>query len=246
LLVAERAAAHQIVDIAVVLAIEGGKIGSQFIAKAAGDIEAGIIIARVPPHAAVTQRRLAAQVKTGVGGNHVDQAAGGVAAKCRALRSAQHFHALDFDEIDPVGGRLWLVDTIDIGGDVWLVADRDAGRPDAANDGLEDTHVAAPDESGNHLGQRAHRRNICRRERIAGDRGHGDSNVLQTLLAARGRHDDVGDTRTRLRLGLGFGSRGRILGLAGRAPGQCEKCDAAREGAPAIITVGPHVHSPSP
>src|SRR3546814_4936203 len=48
LLVAERAAAHQIVDIAVVLAIEGGKIGSQFIAKAAGAIEAGIIISRVP------------------------------------------------------------------------------------------------------------------------------------------------------------------------------------------------------
>jgi len=136
-----------------------------------------------------------------------DRAAHGVASVHRALRSAQNFDAVEVDELlreEAVGGH--LPHAVDVRADGWNSAH--------AEDRAARTAAAARDDDVRHT--RADPLEVVEAahlEVLTRDRDDRDRHVLQILLAARGRDDDLFES---IGAGLLGGRRAR------RSPNACQ------------------------
>ena len=66
----------------------------------------------------------------------VDEAGGGVAAKERALRSAQDLHAVDIQKVEHIALRTGEVNTVHVDADLLVMGRRPVHLPDAAHEYL--------------------------------------------------------------------------------------------------------------
>jgi hypothetical protein len=105
---------------------------------------------------AVADLRVAAEVLARLAQDHVDRAAGGVAAEQCALRPAQHFDPLDVEQRQVVGVLPGQIDVVDIGPDRRIEGCDRFGIAEAAQEvsiGRTDAGIALRLEVGNELPQ---------------------------------------------------------------------------------------------
>jgi hypothetical protein len=114
-----------------------------------------------------------------------DGAAGRVAAEHRALRAAQHFDAIDLDElVGQEAGSADLPNAVDVGADARNAAHAEVRAAGAAA-AARDEHVRDA------LADFFEVIDAARLEAVARDRDDRDRNLLQVLLAAGRRDDDL-------------------------------------------------------
>jgi hypothetical protein len=192
-----------------------------------------------------------ALVEAAAGGGHVegrfvgdiashilDRAGDGVFAVQRALRTAEHFDALDIVNIQQRALRTRDVHVVDVNADAGLEAPQRVVLSHAANVGIDGAAGGAAGvdldvrrERG-HVFQCAH---ILGLQLIGGQRGNRHRHILQAFCTAARRDYDAFDAGYRCLLaGLGLGQRGEVGGEnGGHRQAQC----AAR-------SIGRHADSP--
>ena len=174
--------------------------------QAGGDAAAHRAFQRAPVEAFVGARGIAVEVRpAGVVADVLDQAAGGIAAEQRALRPAQHFHALHIEQLAGNAVDRAHVGIVDIDrdrafqivGEVVLrnaaqVEDGDVGRPGVK---LKPRNVLRD------LGGVGHAQRL---QLIARERGDRDRHLGDVLGPLGGGHHDIAETASRV---LGGGLR---------------------------------------
>ena len=170
-------------DVAVGLGQAAGNRGRPCAAQRTAEIE----LALAPAEVAEAGFDRARGALAGIPGYHLDRPAGGVLAVQRALRAAQHFHALDVEQADQPALDARVVDVIDI-------------HAHARVEGLQCVRLAnAADEDVHRRGRAAALHDVHVRHRalqavdavrlqvlhvIAAERGDRHRHLFQRLVAA--------------------------------------------------------------
>ena len=148
--------------------------------------------------------------------NDVDRAAQRILAIKRALRTAQHFDAVDVEQriVEVSGVR--LINAVDEQPDAGLHRLHQR-HPDAANrDKGAAAAVAVDVEAGRQHCGFAHRVDPASGQRVAIDRGHGDRHVRKCFIALAGGNDDHA-----IIFGFSGSGRGRVILRKNRRGTQC-------------------------
>src|SRR5690606_24834106 len=146
--------------------------------------------------------RLAAPLARRLGGDDVHRARQGVAAVKRALRTAQHFHALDVGHVEEAALRLAEIHAVQIQADGRLPGHRRVQRGGAANGNLGHGGVgrAALDLHVRREGAKLVKRgDVAALQKLLADGGNRDGNILQVLLATLGGDDDIAQAVSAIR-----------------------------------------------
>ena len=134
----------------------------------------------------------------------LDGAADGVAARQRALRTAQDFDALEVEQVEQRAGQRGQVDVVDVQADARFQREVEVGLADAADVGDEAGAVGLrlrrEEDVGRLRGDFVDAGLAARLEHVAGDRGDGERRFLQILAAELRGHDDFFELVCLLRL----------------------------------------------
>ena len=206
------AAADEIVDEIVGLAVNTCDIGRNGVGQPPGKVAANVIIPVARFHGSGTGRDEAAEVEARIGRDDIDQAAGRVASENRSLRASKHFDAVDFHEVGPGRERISLIYAVNIGRDIGLVAHRNAARSDAANDREEDARRTPAEKAGNDLREIANVGRARPSQGFGRHGGHGHRHILQLLFSPRRCNDDFPEPSALLGRLLAFLLRRRFCG----------------------------------
>jgi hypothetical protein len=180
------------------------------------------------------QRHLAGLAGRRVARDHLDHAAGGVAAEQRALRPVEHFDPLDPAQVEQRADRRGEIDPVDIRRDAVLDAERRA-LADAAQVGLGERARAHHHQARHDLAERRHLGRLHLLERFAGPGGERDRHVLGAFgPALRGYQD-------RVVVVAGRRLRSRSLRASDGKPAARGGVEPAADGADAKRSVNCHI-----
>ncbi len=165
----------------------------------------------------------AGAVARGLARHHADGTACRVLAEQRSLRTAQHFDALDVEQIEHGTGRAREHDVVHIDRHAGLEYRLEVGEADAANVGYEGRAVAGTEridrDVGRELADVDDVRGVAQLQRLARDCRDGERGLLQEFLAEPGGDDDFFETVRCGRLSVQTGSENNT-GCSNHAAGQ--------------------------
>ena len=174
--------------VAVGLAIAGGHAESDLVVdQRRGDVALDLHIAE----RAVAERGIALGLHAGRLGEHLNGAAGGVAAEQRALRTLQHFNPLHIGKVEVVHGGFRLINAVEIDGDVVISTRAGDGRGDAADGGNGEVTDAVDPQARRDVAQRNRVNNAGLGKLRAVQGGDRNRHVAGKLRLALCGHDDV-------------------------------------------------------
>ncbi len=188
-----------------------GVAGEAVVAAGEIGVEAGVAVA------AGVQGDLAIGPGRGVARQDLNDPPGRVAAEQGSLRTVQHLDPFDSAQVEQGADRGGEIDSVDIGGDAVLDAER---RPlaDSAQEGLGEGAGAGHHQAGNGPGERGAVRDLEALELLSGADGERDGDVLGPLGPPLRGDDDVA-----------AGSRGLREGRLSRAKdGSAHQCAPSR------------------
>ena len=181
-----------VVDIAAVGAVEGGDPALDHIAERHIDGAAQAVFIAV---AGIATFQETAEIRARALGNDVDDAGRGVLAEQRALRAAQHFQAVDVDQVAEGLTGPAVDHAIDDGGDRGFAGNREGRGTDPTQEQrLVDGGAGLAEVQGRHEVLRAfqvHR--AAGGDGRAGDHGDGQRHILEFLYALLGGDHDFSD-----------------------------------------------------
>ncbi len=139
-------------------------------------------------------------------GHEVHRARYRVAAEQRPLRPPQHLDAFEIEQVEVGAEQEGIIDVVDVVGDRGLLRELGVGRADPAQ-GHRHARTVDPlrlAEGGirNDRAEVGEVRDLALLQRLGGQRGDRDRNVLHVGRDPRAGDDDVADRATLRRLGL--------------------------------------------